>query len=222
MFKIKNIKIRSYVFLKVIFILIFICMSFLYFIGKLYVGCSIPPNLFKFEAWRLTDMYNNTFGSSELKGKVTVLNLFFTRCPSICPKLMNVMKKVNNHFCDFENSINFVSISIDYGHDQPSVLKKYKENNNIIASNWFFLTGDKFQIDNVIDQKMKLHSGQKQFSKVGRDKKKYDIDHFGQLVLLDQSGNLRGVFSIDDYAVLELECKARLLINNETVKNALF
>lgn len=171
---------------------------------------SAPPPLLKIGDWQLTDHNGDNFGSLQLNGKVVIANLFFTRCPSICPKLIHAMKEVSKRFDGFDKSVNFVSISIDPEYDKPKILRKYMLKNNISNKNWSFLTGDKQKVYSVVIEKMKLHAGDKKNEKINN--KKYDIDHFGKIILLDQNGNLRGIFSTDNHILAALERAAKLLV----------
>ena len=47
---------------------------------------TLPPFSF-------TDQNGNSFGSTQLKGKIFVAEFFFTRCPTICPIMMENLKK---------------------------------------------------------------------------------------------------------------------------------
>ena len=120
------------------------------------------------------------------------------------------MNKLYKCFSKIENQIHFISITIDPLYDSPTILKKYIITNNIIDKNWTFLTGKKSKIYDIVITKMKLHIGKKQF--INNKKNQYDIDHFGQLILLDQNGNLRGIFSTEYHILAALERSVKLLI----------
>jgi protein SCO1/2 len=83
-------------------------------------------------------------------GKITVVNFFFTRCPTICPGMTMKMKwlqnvvtkgvKVGDNRADY---VQFLSISIDPERDSVTELKKWADRFQIDPANWWLLTGDK-------------------------------------------------------------------------------
>lgn len=83
-------------------------------------------------------------------GKITVIDFFFTRCPTICPGMTKKMKwlqntvqrgeKVGDNSADY---VQFLSISIDPERDSVTNLKKWADRFQIDPGNWWLLTGDK-------------------------------------------------------------------------------
>ena len=61
--------------------------------------------------------FTNQFGKKvsfdDLKGKIIVLDFFFTRCPTICPQLAKAMKRLQNSFTNNDSIVQFVSITVD-------------------------------------------------------------------------------------------------------------
>jgi len=80
--------------------------------------------------------------NDDYKGKVYLVEFFFTRCPSICPIMNANMVEIQNEFKG-NNNLGFASFTIDPGHDTPLMLKKYAEKYKIDNPNWNFMTGDK-------------------------------------------------------------------------------
>jgi len=81
-------------------------------------------------------------GRAQMQGKITVVNFFFTSCPSICPVMSKEMERVNDHFRD-EPQVQIMSISIDPTYDTPQILKEYAEEYHAIPGKWQFLSGTK-------------------------------------------------------------------------------
>lgn len=82
----------------------------------------------------------------DLKGKIIVLNFFFSRCPSICPGLTRNMKKLQDSFIKNDSIVQFVSISVDPEHDSVPQLRKFANRYNVNHDTWWFVTGDKKEI----------------------------------------------------------------------------
>ena len=90
----------------------------------------------KFE---LTNQDNVKVSNETYKGKVYVLEFFFTTCPSICPKMIMSMLEIEKTFFGNPN-FGIVSITIDPKHDTPQVLKDHAKLLGVKSSNWNFLT----------------------------------------------------------------------------------
>ncbi|MEI7965119.1 MAG: SCO family protein [Chitinophagaceae bacterium] len=92
----------------------------------------------------------NQFGKKvslyDLHGKVLVINFFFSRCPSICPRLTMSMKRLQNSFVKNDSIVHFISISIDPEHDSVPQLRKFADHYNVNHDTWWFATGDKKEI----------------------------------------------------------------------------
>jgi len=173
---------------------------------------SAPPPLFKIkEEWSLIDQYGKTFSSKYLNNHVVIMNLFFTRCGGICPKLINAMKRLQKKMFLYK-PMHFVSITIDPDFDTYFVLYDYAKRNDILYDNWHFLTGKKSQIFYIVTENMHIYMSNKQ--QINKFNKNYDINHFNKLILLDRHGDIRDFFTIEDYMLAALERAVKLLIDN--------
>ena len=76
------------------------------------------------------------------KDQITIVDFFFTTCPTICPKMkaqmLRVYEKIKN-----DEDITILSHTIDPEYDSVAVLKKFSENLGVTNDNWQFLTGAK-------------------------------------------------------------------------------
>lgn len=88
----------------------------------------------------------------DLEGKVIVLDFFFTRCPTICPKLGHAMKKLQASFPGNDSIVQFLSISVDPKHDSVAQLKKWADKFDVNPDSWWLLTGDR---DSIYDFALK-------------------------------------------------------------------
>ncbi len=82
----------------------------------------------------------------DLKGKIIVLDFFFTHCPTICPGMARAMKKLQKSFEQNPEIVQFISISVDPEHDSVPQLRKFADKLNINHDTWWFVTGDKKEI----------------------------------------------------------------------------
>jgi len=134
----------------------------------------------KFE---LVNQDNVKITNETYKGKVYVLEFFFTSCPTICPKMNQSMLQIEKTFFGNPN-FGIVSISIDPEHDSPAVLKDHRELLGVKSSNWNFLTGDKTYIFDLANKGFNLYAGE-------NSKVKGGFEHSGLFALIDKNGNIR-------------------------------
>lgn len=97
----------------------------------------------------------NKVSLDELKGKIIVVNFFFTRCPSICPKMGEAMRKLQKSFPDNDSIVQFVSITVDPHFDSVPRLRKWAERMNVNPDNWWLVTGDRDSIYDFAFKEMK-------------------------------------------------------------------
>lgn len=126
---------------------------------------------------------NRQITNESYKGKVYVVEFFFTTCPSICPIMNTNMVKIQDEFYGNPN-LGMASFSIDPNTDTPEVLKQYATSYNITNPNWHLLTGDKESIYELANIGFNLF--------VGEDSKfEEGFEHSGFFALIDQEGYIR-------------------------------
>jgi protein SCO1 len=148
----------------------------------------------KIPDFSFVNQLNNVVGWKDIGEKIVVADFFFTRCPTICPKLTLNMKllqdhiktssKVGNRFPDY---VHFLSFSIDPERDDVVALKQWADRFQINPENWWLLTGNKKEIyDLSIDHfKLGLVDGK------GIDTGFFHTDY---MVLIDKNRNIRGYY----------------------------
>lgn len=96
---------------------------------------------------KLTNQLGKTVTLDSLKGKIIVINFFFTRCPTICPRLARSMKKLQDSYPNGKDTIvQFISISIDPEHDSVTQLRNFANRYTSNHDSWWFVTGNKKEI----------------------------------------------------------------------------
>ena len=136
----------------------------------------------------LTNQHGLNIENSMLKNKIHVANFFFTGCGSICPSMMEKMKKVNKSFYNDSNVV-FLSYSVTPWRDSVQRLKEYAETNEINASNWHLLTGEKSEIYQLA---RRSYFAEEQ---LGFTKDSTDFLHTEHVLLVDGGGRIRGVYN---------------------------
>lgn len=93
-----------------------------------------------------TNQLGKKVSLDDLKGKILVIDFFFSRCPSICPGMARSMKRLQDSFLKNDSIVQFISISVDPEHDSVPQLRKFADRYNANHDTWWFVTGDKKEI----------------------------------------------------------------------------
>ena len=144
-------------------------------------------------------------GRAQMNGKVTIVDFFFTSCPSICPVMSKEMERVNDMFRD-EAKVQIMSISIDPEYDTPEVLKTYADEHNAIPGKWHFLSGPK-------EETYQLARCGFVMPTLDGNGVPDDFVHSDKFILIDELGRIRGYYSgtnREDVDLLMLETKVLL------------
>ena len=121
-------------------------------LGITLVACSRPPDglqdLPAVQAFQLSSSNDTPFTEADLNGEVWVVNFFFTRCPTICPLLMDGINEVYQRWAD-DDRVHFLSITVDGGFDTPEVLRAYREARGLPSDRWVLANSS--VINDVLD-----------------------------------------------------------------------
>ncbi|HET8885722.1 MAG TPA: SCO family protein [Salinimicrobium sp.] len=134
-------------------------------------------------SFSFTNQNNQIITDEDYKGKVYVVEFFFTTCPTICPIMNENMVKIQDEFFGNKN-FGIASFSINPEKDTPEVLKKYADEYGVSNPNWHMLTGNREDIYKLANQGYNLY--------VGINPEIVDgFEHSGYFALIDQDGNIR-------------------------------
>jgi len=166
----------------------------------------------------------NQFGkkvslNNDLKGKMLVIDFFFTTCPSICPRLTDNMRKLQKSYMkdpkkesSLDTVVQFISITVNPERDSFQVMRAYADRFGANHDHWWFLTGDKKSIYSFARNELKVTVGP-------GDGGAEDFIHTEKMVLLDRDRLVRGYYDglkdtsvlrcADDIVYLTLERKPK-------------
>lgn len=137
------------------------------------------------------DQDSNLISQKTTNGKIYIANFFFTLCPSICPPMMQELKKVRDVFEDEENVL-MLSHSITPWIDTVPNLKEYAIKHDIPSSKWYLLTGNE---DSIYQIARHGYFSEKELGlKLGND----DYMHTENVILIDQDRHIRGIYKGTD------------------------
>jgi len=94
------------------------------------------------------NQYNQSITLKDVKGKVFVVEYFFTTCGTICPKMNVQMQRVQKAFATNPN-FKILSFTVNPEVDSVPQMKLYAEGHKAIKGQWHFLTGDKKKLYNA-------------------------------------------------------------------------
>lgn len=133
--------------------------------------------------FELTNQTGENITDQYYKGKVYVLEFFFSTCPTICPKMNQNMLQLQDEFGNNED-FGIVSITINPENDTPQVLKYHAEHLGVKMKNWNFLTGDKKYIYDLANKGFNIYAAENNKAMGG-------FEHSGLFALIDKEGNIR-------------------------------
>lgn len=144
---------------------------------------ELSGNRKKVPPFEFVDQKGDTITNEDYRGKVYVVEFFFSTCPSICPIMKENLLEVQKEFKD-EDAFGIASFSIDPTHDTPEVLKEYAEANGIDHPNWHLLTGKGTEVYDLANRGFNIYAGEDQDVPGG-------FAHSGYFALVDRDGYIR-------------------------------
>ncbi|NND16707.1 MAG: SCO family protein [Eudoraea sp.] len=121
--------------------------------------------------------------NNDFKGKVYIVEFFFTTCPTICPVMNKNLVDIQNEFEDMED-LAFASFTINPDYDTPIILKQYAEEYGITDLDWHMLTGDREAIYDLANAGFNIYVAEMQDVPGG-------FEHSGLFALIDREGFIR-------------------------------
>ena len=156
---------------------------------------------------RLVNQLGDTVNLYDQKGKIIILDFFFTSCGSICPKLTRNMSKLQQSFIRGGDKhkkqvdttiVQFMSMSVDPQRDSVPVIREYANRMDVVADNWWLLTGNRDSIYNFAFEEMKV-------DKFSEEPVSPDFVHTSRFVLIDKNMQVRGYYNgLDSTSLLKL------------------
>lgn len=156
----------------------------------------------------LTNQTGVPVSLGDLKGKVWVADIIFTRCGGPCIRMTRQMKELQDALPK-DNSTRLVSLTTDADNDTPEVLKTYAMKNGADATSWMFLTGTKKQVNHLAVDSLKLSAVEKKPEERVTPEDLWV--HSTIFVVIDKHAQLRGVFQTGGEDVSWPEEKSKLL-----------
>jgi protein SCO1/2 len=174
----------------------------------------VPPVLFPVADFTLTNQAGQPFSTAELRGKVWLAGIIFTRCGGPCPRMTQRMAELQEAI-PANLPVRFVSLTTDPGYDTPAVLNTYARGFKADPARWQFLTGTKTQIVAAAVGSLKLTAVDKESAKMENPNDLFI--HSTILVAVDKQGRARAVIETEPSDVLPPEETLRRMIRTNAL-----
>lgn len=136
-------------------------------------------------AFSFINQEGKQISDQDLAGKIYVASFFFARCPEICPKMNDQLKRVENKFRE-ESQLMILSHTVNPENDSVEVLKEYANERKADKNKWWFLTGNKDSIYSIARNGYLVIAAQ--------GKTADDFFHSQDLILVDKEKHIRGIY----------------------------
>ena len=132
--------------------------------------------------------------TADMKGKVSVVEYFFTTCKSICPIMNSQMQRIQRKFAS-NPDVRIFSFTVDPDTDSIEQMKRYANEHQAKSGQWHFLTVKKSELYQLARRSffvLKPAEAQN-LGDAGSD-----FIHTNNFVLVDQQLRIRGYYDGTD------------------------
>ena len=185
-------KISRTIWIGVALVIVILCVAF--------VLARLPPRLAPKPAlpvigqvadFALTNQTGQSASLADLRGRVWVADIIFTRCPGPCARMSRQMAALQGAL-SAASQAKLVSLTTDPDFDTPEVLEKYAARFGADPERWTFLTGTKKAIAALATDSLKLTAIEKDAA--ARENPDDLFIHSTIFVVVDRQARLRAVF----------------------------
>jgi protein SCO1/2 len=173
-------------------------------------GKQVPDTVYHIvDAFSLINQADDTVTLNSWKGKVVVLNLFYTQVKSDGSKLaMKAMQEFNEHYHK-NQMVHLASISVD-DKDSSNELRAYSKLLSAETKKWDLLRGDTSTINKLVKRSLLLDAVNQSTATARK------FIYSNQIVLLDTKHRIRGFYEASNKEALsKLDDEIKVLIAEE-------
>ncbi len=169
--------------------LIIVAVEAAFALSRMGAGNRPLPVIGRISDFNLTNQNNEPVTLANLRGKVWLANIVFTRCPGPCATMTRHLAELQSALPKNE-PIRLVTFTSDPEYDTPAVFKKYAGLFGADTNQWWFLTGNKPELRSLAVNDFKFVVVEKK----PEDRTVPDdlFIHSIWYVLVDQKGQVRG------------------------------
>jgi protein SCO1/2 len=146
-----------------------------------------PDSLYKTVGpFSFRDQNGTTVTLDTFLNHIYVVDVFFSTCPGICPKMSAGMQKIQESFRT-QADVKLLSISVDPENDSIPVLRDYADRYEAIDHKWYFITGNKRDIYEFAHREFYFKATEDSTQEIR-------FVHDNTLRLVDKEGKFRGLY----------------------------
>jgi len=165
----------------------------------------------------LTNQTGRAVSLADLRGRVWIADIIFTRCAGPCPIMTQEMKSLQDALPP-DSPARLVTLTTDPDYDTAAVLRNYAERFGADTNRWMFLTGTKKEIANLAVGSLKFSAVE---TKPEDRASPADLFvHSTIFVLIDQRGQLRGIYQTSGEGVDWQKSKRDILAAAQQLERA--
>jgi cytochrome c oxidase assembly protein subunit 15 len=147
------------------------------------------PELYDLPAFSFVDQNGGQFGLEEMKGKINIVDFFFTSCHGPCPVMVVRFEELYRKFAH-SDKVRLVSITVDPEVDSLPRLREYAAAHGVADDRWVFLRGEMPQVRELCENGFKVSA-------------ELPGMHTTKFVVVDAAGKIRGYYDYDDQTALD-------------------
>ncbi|OGX06578.1 MAG: hypothetical protein A3G87_09225 [Omnitrophica bacterium RIFCSPLOWO2_12_FULL_50_11] len=176
------------------------CLAMTVCLLPFFTFCSLAfaesslPRYSRVPDFNLIERSGDSFARADIDGTVWIADFIFTRCQGMCPLLTGRMSNLQNELAGAP--VNLISFTVDPDYDRPEVLTEYAEKYGAQEGKWFFLTGAKHEIRELMTGG--FHLGVQDATPEDLQAGAEPVMHSSRFVLIDRSGFIRGYYNTDE------------------------
>jgi protein SCO1/2 len=164
------------------------------------------PVLGAVEEFSMVEASGQPVKLADLRGRVWVAGFILTRCSGQCPIITHNMKLLQRQL-PVRDDVRLVTVTVDPEYDKPAVLAAYAATNQLNRASWWFLTGTRSEMEQLVRGAFKLVVD----AESGTEEE--PVTHSAKLVLVDRAGQVRGYYDgLDVEAMKKLAQDVKRLV----------
>jgi len=174
-------------------------------------GKQIPDTIYhEIRDFKLLNQKADTITWETYKGKIILLNLFYTNGKTYGVDFANKAMEGFSKVYEKNDMIHFIGLSMDTEHDKPETLATYAKELSAIAGKWDLLTGDSTQVYGLIKNGLLLDA--LKTTEDGQTKFTFS----NMFVLIDSHHRIRGYYeATNQEALSKLDDEIKVLVAEE-------
>ncbi len=187
--------------------------AFLPYYGPKEVNAPGDTTYFTVPPFAFTDQFGRPFSDRDVEGRILVVDFFFTRCTTICPRMTRQMQQLQLKLDDdaFDDVV-FLSHTVDPENDTAEVLNPNARRHQADTARWKLLTGPKADLYLLGSEGYFLAAREDVMAPDG-------FLHSEMFVLVDKDRHIRGYYDGTSTAeVGRLAGDIKMLLKEEKVR----